>query len=239
LQPGELASELRVDLAEQRERRARREAAAKRAARRSGLLARELQQPRQLGLARAYVSGDLEIHGNAYEALRRLFPLPLDHVTWSDRAKLAKEFVKPALARPTPPAQERQLKGGRHSKGRDAEAIEHHLIIAHAAAGIIGVEFACGSQRGFLPETGKMKNAQRTCGAAADGRYDCLTHNGIVRTQGSSMRRDCKKNAPMADDFSATEKTDFSACREGVNSLLIFSVEQMIFHKMCLRRRFH
>jgi cyclopropane-fatty-acyl-phospholipid synthase len=87
--------------------------------------------PNQLGLARAYVSGDLEIHGNAYEALRRLFPLPLDHVTWSDRAKLAKEFVKPALARPTPPAQERQLKGGRHSKGRDAEAIEHHYDVSN------------------------------------------------------------------------------------------------------------
>jgi len=87
--------------------------------------------PNQLGLARAYVSGDLEIHGNAYEALRRLYPLPLDHVTWSDRAKLAKEFAKPALARPTPPAQERRLKGGRHSKGRDAEAIEHHYDVSN------------------------------------------------------------------------------------------------------------
>ncbi|MSW11750.1 MAG: SAM-dependent methyltransferase, partial [Actinobacteria bacterium] len=31
--------------------------------------------PSQLGLARAYVSGALEIKGDAYEALKRLYPL--------------------------------------------------------------------------------------------------------------------------------------------------------------------
>jgi cyclopropane-fatty-acyl-phospholipid synthase len=87
--------------------------------------------PSQLGLSRAYVNGDLEIHGSVYEALRRLFPLPLDHLTVGDKARLAKDFAPFALARPEPPALERRLRGKRHSKNRDAEAIHHHYDVSN------------------------------------------------------------------------------------------------------------
>jgi cyclopropane-fatty-acyl-phospholipid synthase len=87
--------------------------------------------PNQLGLARAYVAGDLEIHGDAYAALQRLYPLPLDHVTTGDKIKLARTFAGKALRRPTPPPQEAVLKGGRHSKRRDAEAIHHHYDVSN------------------------------------------------------------------------------------------------------------
>lgn len=87
--------------------------------------------PNQLGLARAYVSGDLEIHGDVYEALKRLYPMPLDHVSIADRARLVKRFAKDALVRPEPPAQERALGGRRHSKRRDAEAIHHHYDVSN------------------------------------------------------------------------------------------------------------
>jgi cyclopropane-fatty-acyl-phospholipid synthase len=87
--------------------------------------------PNQLGLARAYVAGDLEIHGDAYAALQRLYPLPLDHVTTGDKIKLARTFAGKALKRPTPPPQEAVLKGGRHSKRRDAEAIHHHYDVSN------------------------------------------------------------------------------------------------------------
>ena len=87
--------------------------------------------PSQLGLARAYVSGDLEIIGDAYTALSRLYPLPLDHLTWADRLTLARAFAPFALKRPTPPPQERQLSGRRHSKGRDADAIHHHYDVSN------------------------------------------------------------------------------------------------------------
>ena len=87
--------------------------------------------PNQLGLARAYVSGDLEIHGSAYEALKRLYPMPLDHVSIADRVRLAREFAPFALARPEPPPQERRLRGRRHSKRRDAEAIHHHYDVSN------------------------------------------------------------------------------------------------------------
>jgi cyclopropane-fatty-acyl-phospholipid synthase len=87
--------------------------------------------PNQLGLARAYVSGDLEIHGDVYEALKRLYPMPLDHVSLADKALLAKRFARDALVRPEPPAQERALGGRRHSKRRDAEAIHHHYDVSN------------------------------------------------------------------------------------------------------------
>ena len=88
-------------------------------------------RPSQLGLARAYVSGDLEIIGDAYTALSRLYPLPLDHLTWGDRLRLAREFAPHAIKRPSPPPQERQLSGRRHSKGRDADAIHHHYDVSN------------------------------------------------------------------------------------------------------------
>jgi len=87
--------------------------------------------PSQLGLARAYVSGELEIHGTAYEAMRRLYPIDLSHITLGQKARLAKDFLPFALKRPTPPPQERTLSGERHSKRRDADAIHHHYDVSN------------------------------------------------------------------------------------------------------------
>ena len=87
--------------------------------------------PNQLGLARAYVTGDMEIIGSAYEAMSRLYPMPLDHLTTGDKLKLGRLLAGKALKRPTPPPQERTLKGDRHSKRRDAEAIHHHYDVSN------------------------------------------------------------------------------------------------------------
>jgi len=87
--------------------------------------------PNQLGLARAYVTGDLEIIGSAYDAMTRLYPMPMDHLTTSDKLKLGRMFAGKAFKRPTPPPQEAVLKGGRHSKRRDAEAIHHHYDVSN------------------------------------------------------------------------------------------------------------
>ena len=87
--------------------------------------------PSQLGLARAYVSGDLEIIGDPYAALSRLYPIDLSHVSWSDWLRLGREFAPFALKRPPVPPQERQLSGRRHSKGRDADAIHHHYDVSN------------------------------------------------------------------------------------------------------------
>ena len=87
--------------------------------------------PSQLGLARAYVTGDLEIVGDAYTALSRLYPVDFINVSWSDRLKLIREFGPKAVHRPAPPPQERTLSGRRHSKNRDADAIHHHYDVSN------------------------------------------------------------------------------------------------------------
>lgn len=87
--------------------------------------------PSQLGLARAYVSGDLEIIGDAYEAMRRLYPIDLSELTVGEKARLTRTMVPFALARPKPPVQERRLSGRRHSKTRDADAIHHHYDVSN------------------------------------------------------------------------------------------------------------
>ena len=116
--------------------------------------------PSQLGLARAYVTGDLEIHGDVYEALKRLYPLPLDHVSLVGRAKLAKRFVKDAISRPEPPAIERRLRGRRHSKGRDAQAIHHHYDVSnHFYSFVLGpsMAYTCAV---FPTEDASLESAQ-------------------------------------------------------------------------------
>jgi cyclopropane-fatty-acyl-phospholipid synthase len=87
--------------------------------------------PSQLGLARAYVTGDLEIIGDAYTALSRLYPIYWDTISWSDRLKLIRQFAPKAVHRPAPPPQERTLTGRRHSKSRDADAIHHHYDVSN------------------------------------------------------------------------------------------------------------
>ncbi|MEZ5115895.1 MAG: class I SAM-dependent methyltransferase [Candidatus Nanopelagicales bacterium] len=86
--------------------------------------------PNQLGLMRAYVTGDLEIHGDVHTALSRMWPFSAT-LTLREKLALAREFAPYALARPTPPPQEARMSGRRHSKRRDADAIEHHYDVSN------------------------------------------------------------------------------------------------------------
>jgi cyclopropane-fatty-acyl-phospholipid synthase len=98
--------------------------------------------PGDLGLGRAYVSGDLDVSGvhpgDPYGALRVIQaglrfrrPSPGEAITLLRGLGLS--HLKP----PTPPAQEhlprwrRALEGLRHSQHRDAEAIHHHYDVSN------------------------------------------------------------------------------------------------------------
>jgi cyclopropane-fatty-acyl-phospholipid synthase len=94
-------------------------------------LARLLRHPGELGFARAYVAGDIEIEGDLYSLLgwaEHLSP-PLKDPTW------VLEMVKaagPHLRRmPPPPAEEIRPKGLRHTRSRDAAAISHHYDVSN------------------------------------------------------------------------------------------------------------
>jgi len=101
-----------------------------------------LTAPGDLGMARAYVYGDLELHGvhpgDPYAAMALLasesgvrIPPPAEALQivrglgWS--------YLKPPPPPPeeAPPRWRRAIEGLRHSKGRDAEAIHHHYDVSN------------------------------------------------------------------------------------------------------------
>jgi cyclopropane-fatty-acyl-phospholipid synthase len=100
---------------------------------------RILWQPGELGLARAYVAGEIDVQGDIY-ALFRLQALlsPADRPSgWAARLEggrrlLAAARATGALGPPLePPPEEARLRGIRHSRARDARAIAHHYDVSN------------------------------------------------------------------------------------------------------------
>jgi len=97
------------------------------------------QAPGALGLARAYVSGHLDVDGDMFTALSRLTRAQQMHIGWADRIRLLQALGGPKVLLPRipPPPQEvrvnsRRLRVGRmHSKGRDANSISHHYDVSN------------------------------------------------------------------------------------------------------------
>jgi cyclopropane-fatty-acyl-phospholipid synthase len=97
------------------------------------------QAPGALGLARAYVSGHLDLEGNMFTALSRLSKAQDSQVSLSERIKLLQALGGPKVLVPriAPPPQEvqpnrRRLTIGRmHSKRRDASSISHHYDVSN------------------------------------------------------------------------------------------------------------
>jgi cyclopropane-fatty-acyl-phospholipid synthase len=98
--------------------------------------------PGPIGLARAYVTGHLDITGDMYTALSRM-QSALGELSWSEKRTLLRGIVgdpllrAAALTRMEPPPQEVRisrlplLSGLRHSKSRDAKAISHHYDVSN------------------------------------------------------------------------------------------------------------
>ena len=96
------------------------------------------QAPGALGLARAYVSGHLDVVGDMYTALSRMAHAQDLDTRLKDRLKLLSSLGGPKVLFPRvpPPPQEvrvnsRWLSGRRHSKQRDASAIHHHYDVSN------------------------------------------------------------------------------------------------------------
>jgi cyclopropane-fatty-acyl-phospholipid synthase len=88
--------------------------------------------PGELGLARAYVTGHLEIIGDVYGALKQLSEISLREVPWGERLELLATLGRTRLGTKVEvPPQERRLRGLRHSKARDREAIAHHYDVSN------------------------------------------------------------------------------------------------------------
>jgi cyclopropane-fatty-acyl-phospholipid synthase len=99
-----------------------------------------LWAPGELGLGRAFVTGQLDVDGDIFEVLSTL----RDAVRFDGRAVRALPAVirsaraVGALGRPLPrPAEEATPRGRRHSKDRDAAAISHHYDVGNGFYDIV------------------------------------------------------------------------------------------------------
>jgi cyclopropane-fatty-acyl-phospholipid synthase len=95
------------------------------------------QAPGELGLARAYISGHLDVHGDMYTLLDRMWSLTINDLPTGEKIAAVRALgVKPLLMKVAPPPQEVRRSamarlGSRHAKKRDAEAIHHHYDVSN------------------------------------------------------------------------------------------------------------
>lgn len=101
-------------------------------------LRRLLWTPGELGLAQAYVTGELDVDGDLAAALSIVRRAVQDG--GAHRRPPTSELVRAALAaatlgavgpRPAPPASQARLRGARHTRRRDRDAIRHHYDLSN------------------------------------------------------------------------------------------------------------
>ncbi|MEP7180203.1 MAG: cyclopropane-fatty-acyl-phospholipid synthase family protein, partial [Pseudonocardiales bacterium] len=102
-------------------------------------LRRLLWAPNELGFARAYVSGDIQIEGDVFAGLDEIARAAVPEqgpgvvVDGATKRALARAVFRLGIIGlpPTPPPEEARVAGRRHSKHRDADAIAHHYDVGN------------------------------------------------------------------------------------------------------------
>lgn len=99
---------------------------------------RLLWQPDEVGFARGWVAGELDLEGDLEEALRRLDAAGRDlsarrRLSLAERREVLRAVAGLGALGPPPPlpAEEASLRGPRHSKSRDRAAISHHYDVGN------------------------------------------------------------------------------------------------------------
>ncbi|OIK26399.1 SAM-dependent methyltransferase [Streptomyces malaysiense] len=125
-------------------------------------LRRLLWQPGELGLAQAYVTGELDVEGDLAQGLRTAWaarrergphrprPAPADLV----RALATAARLGAVGPRPAAPASQARLRGGLHSRARDRAAISHHYDLSNDFYALLLDEtmaYSCGYWAGDDP----------------------------------------------------------------------------------------
>jgi cyclopropane-fatty-acyl-phospholipid synthase len=90
--------------------------------------------PSDLGLARAYVSGYLDLEGDMYSTLVMLSSDRIGSLSWMKRLEVLRK-LGPEIIRPIPPPPQEARPGPwwglRHSLSRDSRAISHHYDVSN------------------------------------------------------------------------------------------------------------
>ena len=129
-----------------------------------GAVRRILWAPNEVGFARAYVTGDADIEGDPLAAIRALFQSAPAELQIGTRTVVQ---VLGAAARlgilgppPRHPAEEARLRGGRHSKARDAAAIAHHYDVGNDFYRLVLGESMTYSCARFVSPDATLEEAQ-------------------------------------------------------------------------------
>ncbi|MBD0734968.1 SAM-dependent methyltransferase [Streptomyces sp. CBMA29] len=107
--------------------------------RRRRALRRLVWQPGELGLAEAYIAGDIDVEGDVGQALRTVWAavrqqkLRPARLSAADRVRAMAAAVRVGAIgpRPAPPGAPSRLSGRLHSKDRDRAAIHHHYDLSN------------------------------------------------------------------------------------------------------------
>ncbi len=127
--------------------------------------------PGDLGLARAYVAGDLDLHGvhpgDPYEAMVLLLrEMRFRRPSPSEALALLRSVGLAHMLPPAPPPQEhlprwrRMMEGLRHSPGRDGKVISHHYDVSNEFYEMVlgpSMTYTCAL---FPSETATLEEAQ-------------------------------------------------------------------------------
>jgi cyclopropane-fatty-acyl-phospholipid synthase len=94
-------------------------------------ISRVLTHPGELGLARAYVAGDIDVDGDL-DPLFELSPPPLRQLLNANSLRSLLSVVGASAIKPlTPPSVETRPRGAIHSKSRDRQAVTHHYDVSN------------------------------------------------------------------------------------------------------------
>lgn len=95
-------------------------------------LARLATAPGTLGLARAYVTGEIEVEGELYQLLDAMAEVTMHDISRAEQVHLARTLLPLWLEhRPPVPDLEFRPRGRLHSKFRDKKAISHHYDVSN------------------------------------------------------------------------------------------------------------
>jgi cyclopropane-fatty-acyl-phospholipid synthase len=132
-------------------------------------LRRLVARPGELGLAQAYVTGELDLEGDLLDGLRRVWSSVRDGRARRPGAgdvvaalRLAGELG--VLGRPpAPPASQARLRGRLHSQRRDRDAIAHHYDLSNEFYALLldpHMAYSCAYWTSDSPDYG-IEDAQR------------------------------------------------------------------------------
>src|SRR3954447_18276904 len=120
--------------------------------------------PSQVGLARAYVTGAVEIHGDVCEALDGVIGHMRTPVPWTRLVRLFSGFGIGVLRRPPVPVEEAPARWRRrrvlHSRERDAAAIAHHYDLSNRFYELVLGPTMAYSCAVFTPTVATLDDAQ-------------------------------------------------------------------------------